>query len=215
MQVGFEDILRFWFPPALDTADSSTVARRVEWWFRGGANSEIAARYVEALNRAERGEHDDWSGTPRSRLALILVLDQFPRSLYPNSARAYAQDPKALALSLEGIRIGHYGALESAWEQTFFFLPLGHSESLAHLETAVALAEAIVRRVPAPLRPLFEHSASQARGHRDVVAKFGRQPHRNAILGRASTPDELAYLAKGEFVHQRSLPENLRADESD
>jgi len=76
------------------------------------------------------------------------------------------------------------------------------------------LAEAIVQRAPATLRPLFEHSASQARGHRDVVAKFGRQPHRNAILGRVSTQDELAYLAKGEFVHQRSLPENLRTDKS-
>ena len=93
MDVGFEDILRFWFPPALETADIATQARRIEWWFRGGANSETADRFVEVLNRAARGEHDDWSAAPRSRLALILVLDLFPRSLYPNSAKAYAQDP--------------------------------------------------------------------------------------------------------------------------
>jgi uncharacterized protein (DUF924 family) len=142
---------------------------------------------------------------------LILVLDQFPRSLYPNSPRAYAQDAKALALALEGIRIGHYAALDRPWEKTFFFLPLGHSESLTHLETAVTMAEAIAQQVPAALRPLFEHSASQARGHRDVVATFGRPPHRNTILGRASTDEELAYLAKGELVHRRSLPAELLA----
>src|SRR5262245_10312682 len=113
MEVGFEDVLRFWFPTALESADTATQARRIEWWFRGGANAEIAARFVEVLNEAVRGEHDDWSSAPRSRLALILVLDQFPRSLHPNSAKAYAQDPKALALALEGIRIGHYAALES------------------------------------------------------------------------------------------------------
>jgi uncharacterized protein (DUF924 family) len=211
MESGFEEVLQFWFPPNLDSGDSATLARRFEWWFRGGANAAIAERYAEVLNRAERGELDAWSADPRSRLALILVLDQFPRSLYPNSAKAYAQDPRALALALEGIRIGHYAALERPWEKTFFFLPLGHSESLVHLETAVAMAEAIVPDVPAALRPLFEHSVSQARGHRDVVARFGRQPHRNAILGRASTDDELAYLAKGELVHQRSLPAELLA----
>jgi len=84
---------------------------------------------------------------------------------------------------------------------------LGHSEQLSHIERAVALAEQLAASAPAELRKVLEHSASQARGHRDVIARFGRHPHRNAILGRESTPEELDYLASGELVHKRALPQ--------
>jgi uncharacterized protein (DUF924 family) len=112
----------------------------------------------------------------------------------------------ALALALEGIEIGHYASLGIPWERTFFFLPLGHSDELGDLEAAVALAEALVRQAPARLRRILEHSAAQARGHRDVIARFGRHPHRNEVLGRQSTPEELAYLAGGQLIHTRPLP---------
>jgi uncharacterized protein (DUF924 family) len=85
-------------------------------------------------------------------------------------------------------------------------MPLGHSEELADLEHAVALAEQLAREAAPEMRRWMEHSASQARGHRDIVARFGRQPHRNEILGRPSTAEELAYLARGELVHLRPLP---------
>lgn len=153
------------------------------------------------------GELDHWSKWPRPRLALIIVLDQFSRSVYRDTARAFAQDQKALALALEGIEIGHYAALETPWEKTFFFLPLGHSEQLSHLERAVTLAEQLAASASPEQRKILEHSASQARGHRDVIARFGRQPHRNAILGRESTAEELDYLATGELVHTRALPQ--------
>lgn len=201
----FEDVLAFWLPPRLG-ADSAALPQRFEWWFRGGADAEIARRFAPLTERAAQGELDGWAREPRSRLALILVLDQFSRSLYRDTPRAYAQDPKALGLALEGIALRHYAALETPFEKTFFFMPLGHSEDLRHLETAVELAEELARRAPPELRKMLEHSASQARGHRDVVARFGRQPHRNAVLGRASTPEELEYLARGELVHQRPVP---------
>jgi uncharacterized protein (DUF924 family) len=143
-----ERVLAFWFPD-LSGADHARMVRQFEWWFRGGANAAVAERFAALFERAARGELDHWSAHPRSRLALILVLDQFSRALYKDSAQAYAQDPKALALALEGIRIGH---------------------------------------------------------HRDVIARFGRQPHRNALLGRQSTPEELEYLARGELVHKRAVP---------
>lgn len=200
-----ERVLAFWFPD-LSGADHARIVRQFEWWFRGGADAAIAERFAPLLERAARGELDHWSVQPRSRLALIIVLDQFPRSLYRDTARAYAQDPKALALALEGIRIGHYAGLQTPWEKTFFLLPLGHSEELAHLERAVALADELAAAAPPEFRKLLEHSASQARGHRDVIARFGRQPHRNAVLGRQSTADELEYLARGELVHKRALP---------
>ena len=186
--------------------DHATMVRQFEWWFRGGADSAIAERFPRLLERAARGELDQWSDTPRSRLALIIVLDQFSRSVHRGTPRAFAQDPKALALAIEGIEIGHYGALETPWEKTFFFLPLGHSEELTHLEAAVRLAEELVGQAPAELRRVLEHSAAQARGHRDVIARFGRHPHRNAVLGRQSTHEELDYLAGGQLVHLRPLP---------
>jgi uncharacterized protein (DUF924 family) len=198
----FEDVLRFWFPQHLSD-DHATMVRQFEWWFRGGANSIVAERFPLLLERAARGELEHWSHSPQPRLALIIVLDQFSRSLYRDTARAFAQDPKALALALQGIEIGHYAALETPWEKTFFFLPLGHSEELTHLEAAVQLAEELVEKAPTELRRVLEHSASQARGHRDVIARFGRHPHRNAVLGRPSTREELDYLASDQLVHMR------------
>jgi uncharacterized protein (DUF924 family) len=202
----FEDVLWFWFPQQLSGADHATLVTQFEWWFRGGADSPIAQRFAGLLERAARGHLDHWAHCPRSRLALIIVLDQFSRSIYRGTARAFAQDPKALALALEGIEIGHYAALETPWEKTFFFLPLGHSEELAHLDEAVMLAGELVQEAPRELRKILEHSASQARGHRDVIARFGRHPHRNAVLGRPSTPEELDYLASGQSVHTRPMP---------
>ncbi|HSD11499.1 MAG TPA: DUF924 family protein [Candidatus Binatia bacterium] len=201
----FDDVLRFWFPEQ-SSGDHTAMVQQFEWWFRGGADSAIGERFPQLLERATRGELDHWSRAPRSRLALIIALDQFSRSLYRGTARAFAQDQKALALALQGIAIGHYAVLESPWEKTFFFLPLGHSEEIAHLEVAVRLAEDLVTQAPTEFRKLLEHSAAQARGHRDVVARYGRHPHRNAVLGRQSTPEELAYLASGQLVHTRPLP---------
>ncbi len=128
------------------------------------------------------------------------------QSVYRGTAQAYAQNPKALALALQGIGIGHYAALKTPWEKTFFVLPLGHSEELRHLDKVVTLAEELVAQGPLELRRVLEHSAAQARGHRDIIARFGRHPHRNAILGRQSTPEELEYLASGRLVHTRSIP---------
>jgi len=140
----FEEVLRFWFS-SLPTGDHAAMARQLEWWFRGGADAEIIERLSPLFARATKGELDNWSQSPRSRLALIIVLDQFSRTIHRGTAQAFAQDPKALRLALEGIEVGHYAALKTPWEKTFFFLPLGHSEELANLERAVDLAEELVK----------------------------------------------------------------------
>ena len=199
-----EDVLSFWFPPAM-AGDSAGCVPQMEWWFRGGANAEILRRFVPLLERAIAGEIDDWATTARSRLALILVLDQFSRTIFRDSPRAFAQDPKALALAKQGIDIGHYDSLESPWEKTFFQLPLSHSEDVANHEVAVRLTQKIADEAPESLREILRFSAGQARGHRDVVARFGRHPHRNEVLGRPSTADELRYLADGDVIHRRQV----------
>jgi uncharacterized protein (DUF924 family) len=199
-----EDILAFWFPPGLD-ADEETHRQQFEWWFRGGADRAIVEQYRPVLEAACRGELDHWAEAARARLALIIVLDQFSRTVYRDTAQAFVQDPKAVGLTIEGLGRGHYVQLATVWEKTFFVLPLGHSEQIALLERCVLLCEALVGEAPEHLRKIYEFSASQARGHRDVIARFGRHPHRNALFGRTSTEDELAYLASGELVHRRSF----------
>lgn len=203
-----EDVLRFWFPSQL-SSDQAAMVRQWEWWFRGGADADVTEHFSPLLEQATRGELDTWFHEPRSRLALIIVLDQFSRSLHRLTAQSFAQDPKACALTLEGIDVGHYVALETPWEKTFFFLPLGHSEDLRNLELAVKLADELVKESPQEYRALLEFSAAQARRHRDVIAQFGRHPHRNEVLGRQSTPEELEYLASGQLVHTRPMPPHL------
>lgn len=199
-----EDILAFWFPPGLD-ADQEAHRRQFQFWFGGGANEQIAQRFAASHETARQGLLDAWADTPRGRLSLIIVLDQFSRSLHGGTAAAYAQDARAVALALDGLACGFYDRLATVWEKTFFMLPLGHSERLADLDRCIALADALIPAAPAQVRALYEFSASQARGHRAVVARFGRQPHRNAALGRTSTAEELAYLEAGTFVHRRSF----------
>jgi uncharacterized protein (DUF924 family) len=202
--IAAEDILTFWFPPGLDE-NEQRHAEMFRFWFGGGANALIAERHAGVFEAAVRGALDSWADAPRSRLALILVLDQFSRSLHGGTALAYAQDEAAIALARDGLERGLYDQLPAVWEKTFFMLPLGHSERLADLDRCSALADALIAEAPPPLRRLYEYSAAQARGHRDVLARFGRQPHRNAALGRTSTPEELAYLADEDFVHRRSF----------
>lgn len=185
------------------------MVRQWEWWFRGGGKVEIIEHFSPLLEQAMRGELDAWSRQPRSRLALIIILDQFSRSIYQDTAQAFSQDSKACKLALEGINVGHYAVLKTPWEKTFFFLPLGHSENLKDLELAIKLADDLVQESPQEYRALLEFSAAQARRHRDILTRFGRHPHRNKALGRQSTPEEFEYLASGQLVHTRSMPPHL------
>jgi uncharacterized protein (DUF924 family) len=198
----------FWFPPGLDEADAEAHRRMFLRWFGGGANKELP-RFAPVLDAARAGRLDHWRATPGGRLALIVVLDQFPRGLSAGTPAAYAADPDALRIAEEGRRDGHFDALNKPWERTFFIMPLGHAEGPDHrerLERVAAMAEAIALAAPRHLRPLYRFSAGQARGHLEVIARFGRFPHRNPVLGRASTPGEVAYLEKGDFVHLRRPP---------
>jgi uncharacterized protein (DUF924 family) len=211
------EVLSYWFPPGIHYADAET--HREQWlqWFAGGprVEREIADRFGSVLEQARRGELGSWAETPRGRLALIIVLDQFSRSIYKGTPLAYAQDPAALKLAREGIEAGMDRGMEVA-ERLFFTLPLGHAEGPDHLERldlAVRHAEEQLDLAPAHLKPLYEHSLGQAKGHRDVIARFGRHPHRNAVLRRASTPEELEYLRSEVPVHKRRPRSEDREDD--
>ncbi len=172
----------------------------------GGADGTIAARFGPLTERGAAGALNHWAGTPESRLALIVVLDQFPRSLWRGNPRAWAQDLAALAQALEGLENGDWDALDLPWFQIAFTQPLGHAEGSDHLtriDRLIALRRDIAARAPAALRPLYASLVDQAEQVHRIIASFGRHPHRNAILGRRSTPEEEAYLEKGAFPHLR------------
>ena len=198
----------FWFPIDLTDADLPTHWRMMQWWMGGGASAELAP-FRPVLDAARAGRLDHWRATPRGRLSLIIVLDQFTRGLLAGTPEAYASDADALRLAEEGLANGHFDALATIFERFFFLLPTSHAEGPNHLdrlERLVALSERVLAQAPEHLEPLFAFSLSQARGHRDVIARFGRFPHRNEPLGRVSTPEELAYLAKGDYVYNRRPP---------
>jgi uncharacterized protein (DUF924 family) len=202
-----EEVLSYWFPEGIDDADPQTLGQQMERWMAGGpeVDKEITERFGETLEQARRGELDHWTATVRGRLALIVVLDQFSRNVYRDSLLSYAQDKKALRLALEGIALRMDREL-GVMERMFFWLPLGHSENLALQERSVGQVEKEVADAPEHLRGWHEHNLYQAKAAREVIERFGRHPHRNEILGRRSTPEELEYLRTETPPHLRRSP---------
>ena len=202
-----EEVLSYWFPEGIDEADPETRRRQLERWMGASAevDGEVTERFGDVLERARRGELDHWAQTPRGRLALIVVLDQFSRHVYRGSVLSYAQDEKALRLALGGIELGMDREL-GAMERHFFWLPVYHSEDLALQERGVLHAEEKAANAPPLLKAGAEFGVSQARAVRDVIRRFGRHPHRNEVIGRESTPEELEYLRTETPPHLRRPP---------
>jgi uncharacterized protein (DUF924 family) len=180
--------------PRLFTPDPGEVVRfwsdagPQRWFKRDDAfDAEFRGRFLPAHEAAAAGELAGWQDTADGALALVLLLDQFPRNAFRGSARVYATDEQARKVADAAVRAGFDQQVPKQLRQ-FFYLPFMHSEDLADLERCVRLNEAVGGE---PLR--------YARHHRDIVARFGRFPHRNALLGRPSTPEEERFLAEGGF----------------
>jgi uncharacterized protein (DUF924 family) len=148
----------------------------------------IRLKFEPVHYRAACGEYDSWMLTPEGSLALLILLDQFPRNLYRGSAHSYATDPKALAIARSATDRGWHKVVEEDMRQ-FFILPFEHSESLADQERGVRLAEELGD----------SELVKWAKIHRDIIARFGRFPHRNRALGRETTPEEQAFLDADGF----------------
>ncbi len=194
-------LLDFWFGTARE--DPAALPERQRFWFGGAAETaaESAARddllrglFGSTAELAARGGLDHWQADPPGRLALILLLDQLPRNLYRGSRRAFASDDAARALTLDGLDLGHDGRLTPI-ERVFFYMPLEHSERVADQDRCVGLFEVLEARAPAGLEATYAGFTRYARLHRDIVARFGRFPHRNRVLGRMDTAEEADYLA--------------------
>lgn len=175
-EVGPVDILRFWFEE-LDTAS---------WWRKDERlDQQIRQRFGALHSAASAGELWGWRESAEGRLAELIVLDQFSRNLFRDDARAFAQDGMALVLAQEAVRLGSDRGLPPA-QRSFLYMPYMHSESLAIHDQALQLFD----------QPGLENNLDFERQHRDLILRFGRYPHRNAVLGRVSTVEEEAYLAE-------------------
>jgi uncharacterized protein (DUF924 family) len=172
------DVIGFW-----------RQAGPAKWFKKVTAFDEaIRLKFEPVHHAAARGEYDAWTASAEGALALLILLDQFPRNLYRNSGHAFATDPKARAIARTAIEAGFDRQVEEVL-RNFFYLPFEHSEDLADQDYGLALvAEGGV-----------EDDLKWAGVHREIIARFGRFPHRNAALGRATTPEEQAFLDEGGF----------------
>jgi uncharacterized protein (DUF924 family) len=185
-----EEVLQFWF--STPQSEEAQYLKRRKVWF--GKNPEfdqaIHSRFLTTYDQAASGELDAWQATPEGCLALILLLDQFPRNLFRGQPQSFATDPQALSLALAAIAQSFDQALAPI-QRIFIYLPLEHSENLEHQRQSVALFQQLTSHSP-ELADVFDYAVR----HQTVIERFGRFPHRNAILGRDSTAAELEFLTQ-------------------
>ncbi|NNE61907.1 MAG: DUF924 domain-containing protein [Woeseia sp.] len=193
-QVRIDRVLEFWFRE--QDMSAPKIDSRMDLWFGEDEvfDQEIAATFGDDIELASRGKLDHWTHTPRGRLALILLLDQFRRNMYRNTADAFAMDQVVLKLCVEGAMAKADKDL-SAIERVFFYMPLQHAESLRVQAKSVEIYNKLATAVTPTYRETFETIAQFAELHHDIVERFGRFPHRNKLLGRDNTPEEQEYLS--------------------
>jgi uncharacterized protein (DUF924 family) len=170
------------------------IAAGPEKWFAksDAFDNAIRLRFEPVHHAAARGEYAGWEATAEGALALLLLFDQFPRNLYRGSAHAFATDPLARAVASRAVDSAKDAAVEARL-RTFFYLPFMHSEDLSDQDRSVALYEALDAETG------DVESLGYAVEHREIVRRFGRFPHRNAVLGRNTSPEERAFLEGGGF----------------
>ena len=193
-----EKILEFWFGTFPDAWSSD--ASKYDMWFKNGAayDSEIFSSFGADYFRAVEGELESWAESPRGRLALIILLDQFSRHIHRGSAEQFSQDLKAQQLCLDGIGVGDDQNLHPV-ERVFFYLPLEHAEDIERQNLSLQAYSGLINDVPESHRPYFEETYKWADMHHYVIEQFGRFPELNEMLGRESTEEELAFLAEGKY----------------
>ena len=193
-QARIDAVIDFWFKEQQLSAPQ--IDQRLDLWFGEDEvfDQEIRAEFADDVERASEGKLNHWADEPRGRLALILLLDQFRRNIYRNTADAYARDRLALKLCVEGAIAKKDRGLPPI-QRAFFYMPLQHAESAKVQERSVVLFNKLAKAVSPTYRETFATIAQFAELHRDIIEQFGRFPHRNKVLGRQNTPEEDEYLA--------------------
>ncbi len=188
-------ILNFWFG---EIENGLSEEGKKQIWYQGNEDTDnfILDEFGTLFHLAADQKLSTWQTSPDSSLALVILLDQFSRNIYRGSEKAFATDPLALKYCLQGLADGHHYSMRLI-EKIFYYHPLMHAESLSHQNTCVSLFETLLSDCNAGNIAYVENSLKFAYEHRDIIAEFGRFPHRNAVLGRQSTSSEEGYLADG------------------
>jgi uncharacterized protein (DUF924 family) len=189
-----DQVLDFWF--GASGADGSLDPAKQKMWFGDGRkyDAEIRDRFGGLHERAARGELEaEWSATPRGTIALVVVLDQFSRHIHRGTPAAFAQDAAARRLVTAGVDRQVDRGLYPA-QRAFFYMPLEHAEDLELQRLGVRCFDGLARTVPEAMRKEYESFLDYARQHLAIIRRFRRFPHRNRILGRPSTPEEIRFL---------------------
>lgn len=191
-----QEVLRFWLGDALELGWPSK--NRSALWFQGGdaVDRDIRERFGDLVQDAMDLGLDAWEHLPLDRLALVIVLDQFSRNVYRSQARAFSGDARARILVMQALDLGWDLALPLAGT-VFLYMPLMHAEDLALQDECVRRFQALLLRSPPERHPQIQGNIDFAKQHRDIIARFGRFPYRNAVLGRDSTVQEQAFLREG------------------
>ncbi len=187
-----EEILTYWFG---DLDDHYARGDRSSIWFSGGeeVDREITERFGVTHAKACAGELDGWLEAARSTLALVVVLDQFSRNICRGTPGAFAQDARAQEIALHALERGFDAGLRFI-ERVFLYMPFMHAESMPLHRRGQALFDALVRASPEAHRAAYANNADYMQRHTAIIERFGRYPHRNEVLGRTSTEEELAFL---------------------
>jgi len=193
-QEKIDQILNFWFGP-LSSPDSFPVHKIPLWEGTEEGNRELKAKFYQDYLNAARGQYTVWRQTPRGLLALIILLDIFPRHFFPNQAKMFATDPMALGLAKEGIQQGEDLKLLPI-ERVFFYMPFQQSEDRQTQELAIQLYQKLMQQSPEQIKPMMQEFLKLATKHKQTIERFNRFPHRNKILERQSTPEEIQYLSQ-------------------
>lgn len=188
-----ESVLEFWFGTQADDALVARDQAKLWWGKDASVDAQIKTRFEPLVHQAASGKLHDWNKSPDGRLAQILITDQFPRNIYRNNPAAFDHDSFARVLCLQGILAGEDKLLRPI-QRVFFYLPLEHSESMAHQQQCVALMKTLAESVPVAHKPIFDDYLDYAKRHMAIIKRFGRFPHRNSLLGRVSKPEEVAFL---------------------
>ena len=189
----YSTLLEFWF--GRKESDSKVIEEKSSLWWGKDEKTDayIRTHYSDLLARAAQGLLNDWLNEPRGYLAMIILVDQFSRNIYRNSPRAFRQDEQALDLAMRGTASAVDKKLTPV-ERVFFYMPFEHSESVAMQERSVSLYQGLLDEVADADKEKFIGYLDFAVKHADIVKRFKRFPHRNEILGRASTRTEIEFL---------------------
>lgn len=193
MQAPWQDLLHWWFGQGTSASEIAADKQRLWFGYRAEQDDEARQRFGALVEQALNGELQDWAELPEGWLALVLLLDQLPRMIHRNTPKAFAGDERTQHLVRDGLAHGG-DMLLAPIQRVFIYLVLEHAENLATQDLAVAQFTALRDIADEAEQPLFVGFLDYAERHREVISRFGRFPHRNAILGRESSDAERLFL---------------------